>query len=64
MSAACDSFDFDGNTILVGSDDNGYNNYVFISGFEIIKLSTEDKFLDFISLVGNNMIPSAIAVRE
>ena len=52
-------FDFDANTILPGSDDG---EYVFISGFHFIKLSTEDKIIDFISLMGNNMIPTAIAI--
>ena len=36
----------------------------FFSGFEITKLSTEDKLIDFISLMGNNMIPTAIAVGQ
>ena len=64
ISGACDSFDFHGNTILVGSDDIGYNEYVFFSGFKIIKSSTEDKFIDFIFFMGNTMIPTAIAIRE
>ena len=71
MSAACVSSDFDGNTILVGSDDFGYNQslstrgdneFIFISGFEIIEISTEDEILYFISLMGKNMIPTAIAI--
>ena len=63
-SGACDGSDFDGNNILVGSDDIGYNKYVFISGFEIIKFSAEDKIIDFISLMGNNIIPTAIAIGQ
>ena len=63
-SGARHSSDFDGNTILVGSDDIGYNEYVFVSGFEIIKLTTEDKLIDFISVMGNKMIPTAIALGE
>ena len=63
-SGACQSSDFDGNTILVGSDDIGYNEYVFVSGFEIIKFTTQDKIIHFISLMGNNMIPTAIALGE
>ena len=46
MSGACDSSDFDGNTVLLGSDDN---EYIFFSGFEIIKFSTEDEIIDLIS---------------
>ena len=42
--------DFDGNNILLGSDDVCYNKCVFISGFEIIKFSAEDKIIDFVSL--------------
>ena len=53
--------DYDGNTILVGGDDN---DYIFISGHEIIKMSTEDKIIDFMSLMRNIMIPTAVAVGE
>ena len=58
MSGACDISDFDGNTNLLGSD---YEN-VFISGFDVIKLSTEDKDIDFISLMSENMTPTAIVI--
>ena len=60
--AAGDSSDFVGVTILVGGDDIGYRNNVFVSGFQFIKFILEDNFLDFISLMGNNMTPNAIAV--
>ena len=60
-SGACDGSDFDGNTILVG--DNG-NETIFISGFEIIKFSAEEKIIDLKSLMGNNMISIAIAAGE
>ena len=60
MSGACDSSDFDANTILTGSE----IEYVFTSGSEIIKFFREDKIIDFISLKGNNMIPAAIAIGE
>ena len=59
MPGSCDIFDFDGNTIIVRIDDNECQLF---SGFEIIKLSTEQKIIDSISLMGNNMIPTAIAV--
>ena len=39
-SGACDSAHFDGTTILVGSDDIGYNEYVSKSGIETIKFTT------------------------
>ena len=47
-----DNSDFDGETILPGSDDIGYkqslsmrydNEYIFTSGFEIINFSKDDK---------------------
>ena len=51
-SGACDSSDFHCDTILGGSDDIGYNHYVYFKGFEIIKLSIENKNVGFISLIG------------
>ena len=38
--------------------------YLFISGFETIKVCTEDKISDFISLMGNYMIPTTIAEKK
>ena len=64
MSWAFENFDFDGITILVRSNDIGYNKCVFFSGFEIIKFSTKDKILDFKSLMGHNLTPTAFAVGE
>ena len=46
---------------FLGEDDQ---KYIFISEFEIIKISTEDIIMDFISPEGNNMIPTAIAVGK
>ena len=64
VSGACDSSDFNGITILLGSDDNEYMQadltvcIVNISIPEIknIKFSTDGNKIDFISLAGNNMI--------
>ena len=64
MSRACDVLDFDGHTTLVGSDDIGYIKHVFLSGFENIKFSTDDKVIHFISLMGNNMISIALVIGE
>ena len=61
MSGADDRSDFDGNAISVGSDDDKYR---FLSSFQIIKLFTEDKIIDFISVMGNNMISTAMTVGE
>ena len=58
---AVDSFDFDGNTILPESEDNGY---VYISGFDFFKFKTDDKIMDYISLMGKNMCPFTFAIGE
>ena len=52
---------FDGNTLLLECEDN---EYVYISGLEITKFKIDDKIIDFISLMGNNMIPHAIMIGE
>ena len=64
MSKICDSFDSDGNTISVFCDDNACNEYVFCSEFGIIKFTTQEKIIYFISLLGNNMMPTATAAEE
>ena len=61
FSGANDSSGFDGNTLLL---EFANNEYVYISGLEIIKFKTEDKIIDYISLMGNNMIPYAYAIGE
>ena len=53
--------DFDGNTILLECKDN---EYVYISGLEISKFKTDDKIIDYISLMGNNMCPYPIMVGK
>ena len=59
--AANNSSEFHGNTLLIECENN---EYVYISGLEIIKFKTEDKIIDFISLMGNNMTPYAYAIGE
>ena len=60
FSGAVDnSSDFDGNTLLLQC---GNNEYVYISALEIFKFKTDDKFIDYISLMSNNMTPYAILV--
>ena len=61
FSGANDSSDFDGNTILLECGDN---EYLYISGHEIFKFKTDDKIIDYISLMGNNMVPYAIIFGE
>ena len=38
--------------------------YVYISESENIDFKTDDKIIDYISLMGNNMCPSTVAVEE
>ena len=61
FSGAGDKIDFDGITLLL---ECGGNEYVYFSGLEIFKFKTDDKFIDYISLMGNNFIPYAIIIGE
>ena len=60
-SAANNSSEFDGNTLLLECENN---EYVYISGLEITKFKIDDEIIDYISLMGNNMIPHAIMIGE
>ena len=40
------------------------NEDVYISGLENFKFKTDDKIIDYISLMGNNMVPYAFIVGE
>ena len=59
--AASNSSEFDGNTLLIECENN---EYVYISGLEITKFKTDDTIIDYISLMGNNMLPHAIMIGE
>ena len=59
--AADNSSDFDGNTLLHQCENS---EYVYISELEIFKFKTDDKIIDYISLMGNNMIPYVIILGE
>ena len=61
FSGARDKNDYDGNTLLLECEDN---EYIYISGLEIIKFKTDDKIIDYMSLMGNNMTPYAVMVGE
>ena len=61
ISAAMDNSNFNGNTILLEVEDK---KYVSFSGLEIFEFRTDDKILDNISLMGNNMIPYTFAIGE
>ena len=61
FSGALNKSNFDGNTILLEFEDS---KYVYISRLEIFEFRTDDKILDYISLMGNNMIPYTFATGE
>ena len=61
FSGAVDSSDFNGKTILLECGDN---ECVYISGYEISKFKTDDKIIDYKSLMGNNMCRYANRVGE
>ena len=52
---------FDGNTLLLECEDN---EYAYISGSEVFEFETDDKTIDYISLMGNNFVPYAIIIGE
>ena len=53
--AADSSSDFEGNTLLLQYEKN---EYVCFSGLEIFNFKTDDKIIDYITLMGNKMIDS------
>ena len=61
FSGAGNNSGFDGNTILLECEDS---KYICISGHEISEFTTSDKIIDYISLMGNNLIPYAFAIGE
>ena len=61
FSGALNILNFDGNTILLECEDS---KHLCTSGLEIFALRTDDKIIDCISLMGNNMIPYTFAVGE
>ena len=61
FSGAGDKIDSDGNTLFLECE---YNEYVYISGLENFPIKTGDKLIEYISLMGNNMIPYIFAVGE
>ena len=61
FSEAFDNPNFDGNTVLLDSEDN---EYVYISGSEVVKFKTNDTIIDYISLMGNNMSPYTFAIKK
>ena len=54
FSGGMDNCNFDGNTILLEVE---VKKYVYISRLENSEFRTDDKILDYLSLLGNNMLP-------
>ena len=61
MSGARDSAEFDDTTLLI---DLGCTGNVCVSCYNIVKICSYDRILDFISLLGNKMVPTTIAVGK
>ena len=61
FSGALNNHDSDGNTFLLECEDNGDAQ---ISGLKTSKFKTIDKIIDYISLIGNNMVPHAIIIGK
>ena len=61
FSGGLDDSNLDGNTIILQYEDS---KYIYISGLEILEFRTDDKILEYLSLMGNNMIPYTSAVGE
>ena len=61
FSGAIDSSGFDRNTLLLECENN---ENVYISGLEVFKFKTDDKIIEYISLMGNSMVPYAFIIGE
>ena len=61
FSGAGDKIGLDGNTLLLECENI---DYAYVSGLEIFQFKTDDKIIDYISLIGNNMIPCTFAVGD
>ena len=51
-------------SFVVANPDCSSSEYVYIWGYQISIISTQDRIVDYISLMGINMIPTTIAVGE
>ena len=61
FSGANDNSSFDGSILVLECEEN---EYVYFSGLEIFEFKTDDKIIDYISLMGDNMCPFAIIIGE
>ena len=56
---------FDGNTILlILSEENEKNKYVYIGGDMVCSFMTRDNIYEYISNMGNNLCPYSVATGE
>ena len=63
MSGAFDRMVFDGNTILLNiSEECNRHRYVYIGGNMVSSSLTNDKLYEYISNMGNKLIPYSIAI--
>ena len=51
---------YDENTLLLNVTNSEYD---YFSVYEIMKFNTEDRNIDFLSVIDNNTLPYAIAVE-
>ena len=61
VSGAGDKTDFDGNTLLLECENN---ENVYFSGLETFQVKTIDKIIDYIFLMGNNMVYYTFPIGE
>ena len=59
--AADNGSDFDGNTLLLECEKN---EYIYVFGLETLQFRTDDKIIDYVSLMRNKMVPSANILGE
>ena len=65
MSGAFDKSVYDGNTILIKvNEDCNRHTYVYFGGNMVCSFMTNDKIYDYISNMGNNLIPYSIAIGD
>ena len=53
-----------GNTILLKEEENNKNRYVYVGANKIYSFITNDHILEYISNMGDNTIPYAVAIGE
>ena len=65
LSGAFDKVCFDGNTILLKIGiENGKKEYIYIGGDMVCSFLTSDNIYEYVSNMGNNLIPFSFATGE